>query len=561
MAGDNYSANLSDLDESGLPSSATDQLTRLGIDPTMARANPELLASLGAGGQGKWQSDLSAAQPPTPKATPGGPMAMPTGEPAINPAPAAQPPSVSATTAGKVGGAGDAPAAPAPAGEFEGFGKEGLGLLKTNLQNATDAAGQIQTTNPALEKLQTRAAALRTPGALFDPATGKRLEQTSEQIYDPATGEMKTVTVNPKPGAGQRIWRGVRGGLIGLMRNGIRGGILGAIDPAAEGSTAYGAPSTAYQKLDEQRQQQLAATDAGEKDVMDAWKEAQGASRAKAAELRANAGLGEHLVSGATSMEDADTKAKNEKRLEDDNSPEGKAAARKALIKQRYDDAIAAGKPEAEARDYSLDIKPERPEQPNEAVMQSIIRRQAIVDLTRSLGHAPSTDDEWERVANRIAQMSGKPKGGGKNAENENRAASIYADAAEEQKIFRSKYRQLPKTGRWRNTEKAHEDDEPISNEEFKMLADRIRTKANEKLAGMGYAINESGALIPPSGPVAAPAPAAAPAPSPSAAAAGALGGAGAPPPAKPMAAPDGTRRQAPDGSIEVKRAGQWVKE
>ena len=556
MAGDNYSANLADMDESGLPSSATDQLTRLGIDPTMARANPELLASLGTGAGNK---PSAATQPPIPKATPGGPMAMPTGEAAPAAAPPA--PSASAMAAGKAGDAGAA-AVPAAPDEIAGYGKEGLGLLKTNLQNATTAAGEMSTTNPELEKLQTRAAAMRTPGALFDPTTGKRLDQTTEQVYNPQTGQMESVTVNPKPGAGQRIWRGVRGGLIGLMRNGIRGGILGAIDPEAEGSTAYGAPSTAYQKLDERRQQELASTEASEKDVSAKWKEAQDAAKARASEYRANATLGKDLTTGAVGMEDIGIKRQheaNEATRLGNETPEAKAREKALLTQEQLNQRqtflnspAAKGLSSTNRMLYLLNGKVPDPREPNEGEITAANAARALVIFkAQHAGKGPQTLEDFNAIQQ--AARGDLGKGSGAKASD----TAIKAIQNRKDTAFEKAEQNLGANRQKMGTATA------LSVYQRELQAAQSAFENEAELAGVAgprqqVMVDNKGAVT--WKPVSS-APAAAPAPGPSAAAAGALGGAGAPPPVKPMPAPDGTRRQAPDGSIEVKRAGQWVKE
>ena len=62
------------------------------------------------------------------------------------------------------------------------------------------------------------------------------------QLRDPNDPNSKAYT----PTKWQRVGRGVLGGLEGLAEHGIAGALMGAVDPAAVGATAYGAPTRAF---------------------------------------------------------------------------------------------------------------------------------------------------------------------------------------------------------------------------------------------------------------------------------------------------------------------------
>ena len=187
----NWQAGLTDQDDlSGFPSAAN-PLTALGIDPDLARANPELLAALRPSGS-NGRTDLTPPPKPAPR---------------------------SAVAAGVTGGAGDtstqpatpSSATPAPT-DAHGYAMEGLGYLGKALKGATDTAGEFSTeAPPEVSKLTAQRDKLAMPAPRFDPTTGKPLKTTQE--YDPATGKM--IDVNPQASTGQKVWRGVRGGLVG----------------------------------------------------------------------------------------------------------------------------------------------------------------------------------------------------------------------------------------------------------------------------------------------------------------------------------------------------------
>lgn len=258
-----WKAGIDNLDDQGLGPSAVNQLSALGLDPDMVRANPELLASV-------------SAPPGSPAATPpnqqSGPMAeLPTGQPP-------QPPSEPAGSA--------APAQPLPAASKNtdspyAMAIGGLRNLQNTQKMANEATEGVPTSDPALEKLTAQRNKLATPVSLYDPQTGKMKDQV--QVYNPETGQMDTI--NPKASTGRKIWRGIRGGLVGFLAGGIPGAGLGAIDPGLFGQTKYGAPTEAYQQAQERNAETLGATDTAAKDELANWKQAVDAAKVKSGML------------------------------------------------------------------------------------------------------------------------------------------------------------------------------------------------------------------------------------------------------------------------------------
>lgn len=411
---DNWSAGLTDQDEMSQFPSAVNPLASLGIDPDMVRADPGMLARLSAVGRPEAPEDK------TPAAIPG-PVSMPGSTPETTPE--STPESASAASAGKTGGAGDA--AQPPPTDATGYGMEGLGLLSRNAAAATKATGEIPTTNPDIEKLSATREKLATPAPLYDPQTGRKLAQTQE--YDPATGQM--TTINAKPGVGTRIWRGVRGGLTGLLTSGIRGGLLGAISPEAEGSQAYGAPSSAYQHAEERRGEQLAATDSSLDTAFKSWKDQVDAAKAKSGDLRADATLGKDLTTGATGILNAETEAKkvgNETTRLNNETPEAKAKAAAALTQQQMDERTRdlASRPEFRRATplqkmlYMANGRMPEPQQTTEGDITAANMARALVTFrAQHNGKDPQTLDDLNQVNQAARGELGKGKSSGPTPE------------------------------------------------------------------------------------------------------------------------------------------------
>lgn len=276
-----FKAGLDSDELDGLPSAAN-PLTAMGIDPDEAQANPDILARIAKGTYNPLGGpDKDDVKPPLRPAT---------DTPSSAPSP-------SATSAGKTGGAGGATPSSAAPSTPEEYEKAGMQSLYENAQSATKAAGEVPTQTPQeITDLTARRAKLAAPAPRFDKTTGKEL--TSTQEYDPDTGQM--ITVNPKASKAQKVWRGVRGGLVGLGTQGFTGAVRGAFNPEEiPGGTAYNAPSKAYQQAEGRREQALSTTDTNIDNARKNWVEAVKARQAQAGEFRSNAALGKDLASAA----------------------------------------------------------------------------------------------------------------------------------------------------------------------------------------------------------------------------------------------------------------------
>ena len=375
MAG-NWTAGLKDLDEQGVGPSAASPLAAAGLDPDLVRANLGL------------QAESNSDTPSGRAAKPAGPMAaQPMGSPE---------PVQSVNPGASVGSGGSAPAPPpssvdTPYAEAMG-GLQNLGRMETVANKATE---DIQTTDPTLTALQQRRSQLAQQPDLYDPQTGKMKDKV--QVFNPQTGQMEDVA--PKPSKGQRIWRGVRGGLVGLLTGGIPGAAVGALEPQdITGGEAYGAPNKAYQRDMERNEAALGATDAGMKNEFETWKAMVDAQKEKSTQLRSNATIDKDRVEGAKGLIDAQanqTKAENE-------SPEGKARAEVMLSRQEYVNRQAqlesfeqrTGKlPPATEASYMLTGKIPDPKQPHEPSAEEVELAQARQAFTKQNGRAPNYDE------------------------------------------------------------------------------------------------------------------------------------------------------------------------
>lgn len=486
MADTSFQAGLTDQDELSQFPSAANPLTSLGIDPDMARANPDLLASLNA------QVPGATVRPSAPIP---GPMTMPTGddEQAAAPAP-------SVTAAGRAGGAGDTPsststgttATPAPPTTPTEYGMAGLGMLDQNAQMATKAAGDIPTTNPDVDRLTAQRDKLATPPSLYDPKTGKMLSQTQE--YDPATGQ--PISINPKPSVGQRIWRGVRGGLVGLAAGGIPGAIVGSLEPQdIPGGTAYGAPNSAFQKAETRRGQELGATDTDLDTSFKNWKDQVDAAKAKASEFRANAGIGKDETTGATGMENATTDAQREKDTAANNSPAAKLQLNQDEFNQRQQRvATMPHLSPLQKTLYMLNGKIPDPQQPNEAEVNAAQAARALTVFKMSHGgQGPKTLEDFNQIQSAARGMMDRGKSGDPNADDE--VSSIVADATGKKQEFADQYERNA-DGSYSKKGTYEDPKTTISAQEFQDKIDQFRSDANTKLAKKGAQIDAQGKLV-----------------------------------------------------------------
>lgn len=520
-----WSAGLKDQDELSQYPSAASPLTALGIDPDEARANPDLLASLMSPSSG---GDSNRPRPPLASA-----VNMPSDDDNAQP----PKPAPSVVAAGKTGGAGDTsapttPATPAqtPQDELLGYGKEGLGLLNKNFQSATDETGKMSTDTPAdVARLTAQQEKLETKTPLRD-AQGNILPQ-----YKPSTGS--------------KIWRGVRGGLVGLLTGGIPGAAVGALEPQdIRGGTAYGAPNKTYDRAEDTRQQQLASTGDELSTAMKNWKDVNDARKEKASQYRANAALGKDVTTGATGLINAENKPESEA---------NKTAAKLELDQKTFDlrrqqlttdPSLSKLSPLNKAY-YMAEGKVYQPRESNEAdLLASNIAKATVTFKNSHGGKNPATLEEFNSVISAAKGDLGKGKGS--VTPQQNRAVADKKNAAIEKALG----------------EYAKDPGQKDTLAELQRQLQAAQNAYEEDVSNLGgdagphqvVAVDENGqakwtpAVAPaPAAPVPTPATPAPVAPAPAAQAA----------PAKPQPAPDGTRRQSPDGTIEVKTNGKWKAE
>ena len=364
-----YKSGLADQDElTGFPSAAN-PLTAMGIDPDEARANPGLLEQLRSQSMGKPNVDQAVST-----AT----------------APPRAPKQASAQTAGTIGGAGDTKP------DAESYGLEGLGQLSASMKKASQAAEEVPTNTPEdITSLSQRREKLAMPAPRFDPKTGKQLKETQE--YDPDTGQM--VSINPKASTGQKIWRGVRGGLVGALTGGIPGAVIGAVEPQdIPGGKAYNAPSKAYELAEQRREQALGATDTSLENARKNWQEAVKAQQAKAGEFDKVAALGKDLTAGATGLINAENKPETE---------ENKTKAKLELSQKEFEQRQQQLQTDPELSKlsplnkmlYMANGKVPDPREPNEAEINAAqIARAMTVFKMQHGGKMPQTLEEFNSV-------------------------------------------------------------------------------------------------------------------------------------------------------------------
>lgn len=257
---DDYKAGLTEDELSQFPSAAN-PLTAMGLDPDEVAANPELLAGL----------DLRNS---TPSAR------VPYRDTSSTSSPSS-PPSRSAVSP-MISGAPTAPQTP-------DADTEATDALRKNLGSLTETANAVPTSTPEIDQLTAQRAKLATPAPLYDKQTGKMLAQD-------------------RPSTGQKIWRGVRGGLVGLATGGIPGAIVGAVEPGnIRGGQAYGAPNANYTRGEQRREQELGATDQSLEQARTNWKNAVDAMKAKGGLLKDATTTASDMLTGSARVQNAVT--------------------------------------------------------------------------------------------------------------------------------------------------------------------------------------------------------------------------------------------------------------
>lgn len=469
--------NYEDDELSQFPSAAN-PLAAMGLDPDQVRSNPDLLAAYIAkngGGEGGYQPS-QAGMPRDAVDT----SKLPPGE--------GGPQDVQQSAA-------PPPAAPTSANDYA---MHGLDELKKNAGLAGEAASAIRTDDPAAEALMARRSKLAAPVPLNDPTTGKMRSSVNVPTVDDQ-GRVVTQAVNPKPSVGSRIWRGVRGGLTGTLQKGVLGGIEGALDPSTAGQQAYGAPSTAYQKLDANRKDAVGATDADLLNQFKLAKDRVDAQKAQAGEFGKVATLDKDLTTGATGVLNAGSEAgkvQNEADKLKAETPEAKAKAATMLDEAEYNQRNAR----ADAQHmtginrllYVLNKKIPDPRQPSEGEItaQAAVKALAADNLAHGLpaNTPPSSLEQYNRIQS--AARGGLDKGAGKvdkNADEE--IGAIADDARTKAQAFATQWVRDPKTGSYHDPQFS----KTLSGDQYDAKVAEIRTAANDKLAKHGAQMGADG--------------------------------------------------------------------
>jgi hypothetical protein len=286
--------------------------------------------------------------------------------------------------------------------------------------------------------------------------------------------------------------------LQGLLTGGIRGGLLGAISPALEGSEAYGAPNKAYQNAETQREAKLASTDADITNSFKNWKDQVDAAKARASEYRANATLGKDLTTGATDMQNAATKAAEEKDTAAKNradSPEAKDAAALKLNQEQYDQRAARvatmNLSPLNRMLYMLNGKVPDPREPNEAeITAGQAARALVVFKAQHGGQGPQTLEDFNSI--QAAARGSLGRGAGKTDPNtDEEVGSIVADATAKKQEFADQWvRQADGNYTTKDFTKR------LTAKQFQDKLDQFRTDANVKLAKKAAQIDEQGNVV-----------------------------------------------------------------
>jgi hypothetical protein len=204
-----------------------------------------------------------------------------------------------------------------------------------------------------------------------------------------------------KPSTGQRVWRGVRGGLVGFLTGGIPGAAVGALEPGdIRGGTAYGAPNKTYERAEQSRTQQLGATETNLEQARKNWEEAVKAQQAKAQEFGKVAALGKDETTGATGLITAENKPETE-----ENKTKAKLDLTDKEFTQRSGQADRLGLKGTQRSLYITNGKLPDPRQPTEGELALSAATQAFV---RQNGRQPNTVEEMNQIAGAAKGTLGK---------------------------------------------------------------------------------------------------------------------------------------------------------
>jgi hypothetical protein len=392
------------------------------------------------------------------------------------------------------------PAAPAPAGAapWAGYAQKGLeGELSIADQNRQ--AFQAEPAAPDTTAIDTKIETDSIP--------------TNPRATDPVTG---------KP-----LYKDSFGGTVGRVFKNFAEGFGGHPDQA----TPYGSPNKDYTEDEQLRQGTLAQDQQRKADIIARFNAATSAIRDKGKDLQTVAPDYAHV--GTTAADLVKTQA-----TADQNTPEAKAAVKTAETNAEW----AAKYKQWDAEATRLGLKGQyaafyrangRLFDPRQATAEETARAQALRAWERdpaNRGKQPTLDD-----LNQINQVAGGREKEPPSATPPDTVKAAADDGMSKITEFTSTWKRQP-NGNYRTTVPGKFDS--ITGTEYDAKVTKLRQDANAKLAKDGWMIDPQGQLVQ----------------SPAAAAATSRKA-----PRQP--APEGLRRQAPDGHIEVKRGGKWVAE
>ena len=476
-----WQSGLDDSDDLSQYPNAANPLTALGIDPDEARANPRLLDSLNAQAKPNWDMTWNATQ---------------------------KPPDQSAPTPA-------APAVPTLASQ----GQEGVtGELRTG-KSEEDMASKMGTVDPSILAAQ----------KARDEAADKA-QSFNDASYRPSIGE--------------RIWRGVRGGLTGLANK--KGLIPGILSPGSVGATPYGAPNDAGQAEQGKLMEAERTTGRTYDEALENWKRAQEARKeglgATKDAATAYGGAAGHAAGLMTS----------ENKSESENE---KSAAKLKLSQDEFDQRSKRLQTDPELSKlspinralYLANGKIPDPQRPTEGELTAQeIARGMVIFKNQHGGKGPQSLDEFNSV---IAAAKGELGKGGKTG----------ASVQQERLIADKKNSAIEKATR--DFAGAIGDKEALGEYQSALQEAQNAYEEDSALLAGGNPGPHQVVNVDKNGQVTWAPQAAAPLPAvqPNTPAVP-LGGPIAQPP-KPQPAPEGTRKQTVDGRIQVKRGGKWVDE
>lgn len=398
------------------------------------------------------------------------------------------------------------PAAPPPT--LASQGQEGVtGELRTAKQEEDDAKS-LGTVDPSIMSAQSARDQARTAAEGFNDAP-----------YQPSTG--------------QKIWRGVRGALVGLGTG--RGAIKGAIDPGEVGSTPYDAPNAAGQAERDKLLRGQKSTQESYDEALDNWKRAQEARKEGAGATDKAGTMYGGAAGHATGLMNAENKPETEA-----NKDAEKLQLTQKEFEQRQQQLKSPELAKLSPMNkmlYMANGKVPDPREPTEGEITAQQIQRAMV----TLGHPPRSLEEFNQVVAAAKGELGKGKGSQPTIQQQvsvadKKKAAIQKAQAEYAKDPGSKESLQQYQSDLQEAQNAYEEESGL-------------------LAGGGDLGQHQVVTVDKDGqvtwtPQAATAPTQATQPTAPAASA-----------QKPQPAPDGTRKRAADGTIKVKQNGKWVTE